>query len=182
MGDPQEADRAKLVLGVLSAPDELDRVLRAVGREMAPVEAWLPPFEFTQTDYYDGEMGRPLMRTWVSLEGLVRQEELASIKLRTNDLEREFSVRGNRRVNLDPGLLLLSKLVLASTKDFAHRIHLGSGIYAEITLIYRKDEGFAPLSWTFPDYRLPEVLAFFESVRTQYKEELRRFRREIRGE
>ena len=173
MGTPQDAELAKLIVGVLATPDRLDLGLRAVRREFAPIESQLPPFDFDLTDYYYEEMGRPLVRTWISLEGLVGQEELKEFKLKTQGIETDLSVRGNRRVNLDPGLLTSSKLLLASTKDFAHRIYLGEGIYAEVTLSYRKGTGFTPLDWTFPDYRLPEVLEFFDSVRAQYREELR---------
>jgi hypothetical protein len=177
MGIPQDAEPAKLIVGILAAPDRLEEGLGAVRREFAPVESQFPPFDFELTDYYFEEMGRPLIRTWVSLKGLVRQDELKGFKLRTQRIESDLSVWGSRRVNLDPGLLTASKLVLASTKDFAHRIYLGEGIYAEVTLNYRKGKGFTPLDWTFPDYRLPEVLEFFDSLRAQYREELRNRRR-----
>jgi hypothetical protein len=179
MGIPQDVELSKLVIGILAPPDHLERSLREIHDEFAGIQAQFPPFDFTITDYYFEEMGRPLLRTWVSLEGLVSQEELSEFKRRTNEIEHLTSREGKRRMNLDPGLLTSSKLVLASTKDFAHRIYLGEGIYAEVTLSYKKEKGFTPMEWTFPDYRLPEVLEFFNSVRAQYRNELQDLRRNI---
>ncbi len=72
-----------------------------------------------------------------------------------------------RRVNLDPGYLIASKLVLATTKDFAHRIYLGQGIYGEVTLNYRRGQGWQPHPWTYADYRSPLALEFFALVRKE---------------
>ena len=58
----------------------------------------------------------------------VRSGGLVEIKLETNRWEEEYAARGRapepRPLNLDPGYLTPAKLVLASTKDFAHRIYL----------------------------------------------------------
>ena len=68
-------------------------------------------------------------------------------------------------LNLDPGYISLGKLALASTKDHAHRIYLDRGIYAEVTLHYRRVGGWQPMKWTFPDYRRPDYHAFFDRCR-----------------
>jgi hypothetical protein len=127
------------------------------------------PFPFTQTTYYEREMGAGLRRVYITFDALIASAELIVMKHTTNRLEAEWATAsGNRRVNLDPGYLDLAKVVLASTKDHAHRLYLGAGIYAEITLRYSRKQ-FQAWDWTYPDYRLPATRAFFERVREQYK-------------
>lgn len=130
-------------------------------------------FPFTQTTYYNREMGAALSRVYVTFEGLINMADLIVMKHTTNRLEAEWAATsGGRRVNLDPGYLDLAKVVLASTKDHAHRLYLGAGVYAEITLRYWRKQ-FQAWDWTYPDYRLPVTLSFFEHVRQQYRLQLR---------
>jgi hypothetical protein len=96
-------------------------------------------------------------------------------KLLANRLEEEFRAQTQepgRIVNIDPGYLNESRLVLASCKDFSHRIYLDKGVYAEVTMIYRGD-GFQPLEWTYPDYQCPEALNFFSGLRSDYQKQLK---------
>ena len=127
---------------------------------------------FDQTPYYQREMGDDLLRKWVSFTALVRQDAIAEAKLTTNRLEERLArPDGARTVNLDPGYLVPSRLVLATTKDYAHRVYVGEGIYAEVTLVYRAG-GFQPLEWTYPDYRGHIALDFFKCVRAAYMAQL----------
>jgi hypothetical protein len=89
---------------------------------------------------------------------------MAEVKLRTNTLERELSSCGKRAVNIDPGYITLSKAVLATTKNYSHRIYLREGIYAEITLAWEKGT-FTPRPWTYPDYRTDTAVSFFNRAR-----------------
>lgn len=125
------------------------------------------PCPFTHTDYYAKEMGAPLFKHLLAFERLFLPDELAPNKLITNFIESDLSIGGCRRVNLDPGYLDAARVVLASTKDHAHRIFLGRGIYGEVTLLYRNG-AFQPLPWTYPDYREAGTLAFMEAVRVWY--------------
>lgn len=127
---------------------------------------------FDYTDYYYAEMGQPLYRRFASFDGLIPQEDLAKIKVKTNLLETEESVGGNRRVNIDPGYLLAERLVLASGKNFTHRIYLSNGIYADLTLIY-SDQDYRPLAWTYPDYAEPKVRTWLRALRQKYLLQLR---------
>lgn len=129
---------------------------------------WLP---FDYTDYYTPEFGKPLVRNFF-FWGLRPQDFLVEIKHQTYAVEQRFSSGGKRLVNLDPGYLLLSRLVLATFKDFAHRIYLGRGVFAEVTLIFREGS-FRPLPWTYPDYQAPETLRLFNRLREDYKRLLR---------
>jgi hypothetical protein len=127
------------------------------------------PFDFT--DYYTREMGPGLRRLFVSFRTLVSPDRLAEIKLATNRLEAGTVDGGRRRINLDPGLLCLSRFVLATTKESSHRIPLASGIYAEVTLIFQGGT-FRPLEWTYPDYKSPEYIAALNSIRALYRTQI----------
>lgn len=131
------------------------------------------PFEYT--DYYCEEMGKPLWRCFFAFAELVPPDRLAEIKLLTNRIEAGFSTDRRRNVNLDPGLISLDRLVLASTKDNGRRIPLAKGIYGEVTLVYI-DKAFRPLEWTYPDYRSDEYRFLLGSIRTIYRNQLKQMR------
>jgi hypothetical protein len=144
-------------------------------REFGPVELRSPVLPFNYTDYYEAEMGRDIKRQFLSFQRLIDPGSLADIKLFTNQLEEGLQgekASHGRPINLDPGYLASSKLVLASTKDYSHRIYLARGIYAEVTLRYVKG-GFETLAWTYPDYCSKEYMDFFTEVRTLYMKKLR---------
>jgi len=178
MGEARAARPVNLICGALSAREDwiaearrrLERALGAVDLES---ELW--PFDFT--DYYAHETGRPLVRRFFSFRDLVGPETLASAKLTTNGLEKvlacELAEAPERPVNLDPGYVALDKLVLATTKDYGHRVYLGDGVYAESTLRWR-DGAFEPWEWTYPDYRTDHYRAFFARVRALYSAKLAR--------
>ena len=130
---------------------------------------------FVATHYYEREMGPELRRVFWSFEPLIAPDRLASLKGETNAMERVYASWDGqcwrRRVNLDPGYVDLAKLVLATTKDRQHRLYLGRGIYAEVTLRFTGGR-FVPWEWTYPDYRIPEYRAFFDAVRRRYRQQL----------
>lgn len=134
-----------------------------------------PRFEFRETEYYTPSMGPELLKTFWVFERLIDPGMLAEIKRQTNAWEAEYAAAAGhnepRPLNLDPGYIGLGKLVLASTKDHAHRIYLGQGIYAEVTLYY-KDGRWQQREWTFADYRRDDYQAFFEECRTTLKRKL----------
>ena len=133
-----------------------------------------PIVPFTQTTYYEREMGAELMRSYIAFEPLRHMDELAAAKHTTNEIEQRWVHSGDQRqVNLDPGYVDLAKVVLATTKDYTHRLYIGRNMYAEITLRYQR-KSFEPWEWTYPDYREPTALSFFNQLREVYKTELRR--------
>ena len=137
-------------------------------RRWGPEAYRSPAIPFRWSDYYDGEMGTPIIRSLRSFRDPVDPAALAEIKIYTNEIEREFSVDGRRRVNFDPGLLFLSRLILATTKDRSHRLPLKDGIYGELTLMY-EGGGWKALPWTYPDYRTPEYAAALTEMRNLHK-------------
>ncbi len=129
------------------------------------IDIFSPIIDFSFTKYYNKEMGENLKRQWISFETLISPELLAEMKVETNNIEDSFAVNSSGRiVNIDPGYITPANVILASTKDFSHRIYLSKGIYAEVTTIYRK-EGFTKLPWTYPDYLCPTATEFILQAR-----------------
>jgi len=163
----------KLVMGILSSCPEREKELRSVlAAQWGAIDYYSDPIPFTFTHYYDGEMGGPIVRRFAAFEPLVDPSCLSRVKQQTNALEDRFREAATRRVNLDPGLMALSRFSLATTKESAHRLPLSDGIYAEITLLYSRGS-FHPLEWTYPDFCSPAYLAVLNAIRARYKEQLR---------
>lgn len=166
----------KAIIGVLTPePCLLPTIYAELTHRLGPIDFASELLPFTSTTYYESEMGQDIYRQFISFERLVEAGTLAEMKLFTNKVEQTFSIKKSegaaRRVNLDAGYLCMAKLVLASTKDHAHRIYLRDGIYAEITLrFYRKT--FQPWEWSYPDYRLPTYIAIFNQIRKIYRNQL----------
>jgi hypothetical protein len=127
-----------------------------------------PVLPFHHTDYYEKEFGPNLKRLFVGFAELAPQDILVQAKLFAMELERRFSCNGKRLINIDPGMLTMERLVLATAKNFTHRIYLGQGVFADLTLIFQKG-GFRPLPWTFPDYKSDEAMALWHDWRNHYK-------------
>lgn len=130
---------------------------------------------FTNTIYYENEFGKNLKRIFLSFDKLITLEDIHNIKIYTNKLEKKLSSQNKRQINIDPGYVDVSKLILLSTKDYSHRIYLRKGIYAEVTL-YFKDKTFNPWPWTYPDYITGTCINIFNSIRGIYIKQLRSFK------
>ena len=164
--DRLDVDPTKLVVGLLSSDQNLlAQTHSALVEGFGTISAKSPEIPFNFTDYYEKEMGPGLIRQWVGFQGLVEPDQLYDFKGRTGLLEKRFrGPDGKRRVNLDPGMLTLHNLVLASTKGFAHRIYMREGIFAELTLVFQSGK-FQPLAWTYPDYQTPVCQEFLMRCR-----------------
>jgi hypothetical protein len=169
MSFPQKPLSVKLVIRFLfSDPDIQSRALKVLEENFGRIDFLTAPGPFPYTSYYDREMGTGLRRLTAVFFDLVQPDSLPDIKLRTNALENELSREGNRRINIDPGILNEERFVLATGKNFTHRIYLRDGIYADLTLIYQKG-GYRPLPWTYPDYQEPEFLHYLQVLRKKLK-------------
>ena len=167
----------KLVIGVLAANNQclhsaVDRLTDKFGNADFTSDVW--PFD--KTDYYKDQTGPRILRQFLSIEKLIDPGRLAKVKLRTNKLEgklaKALSIPLPRPVNLDPGIIEPSKLVLATTKNYSHRIYIGGKMYAEVTLIFDKGR-WKPLDHTYPDYKQQCYFDFFEKVRVRLLEQLK---------
>ena len=173
MAEAREFQRCALIIGVLSTLEsQHDRLISVLEENFGPVDIHSPVLDFSFTDYYDSEMGGRPVRYILLFRNLIDPAALADIKTLTNELEKQFSLEGNRRINLDPGTLSLANLVLATCKDRSHRIPLRDGVYAETTLIYPNHD-FQALPWSYADYSSDAVRAVLRSFRDKYREILR---------
>jgi len=123
-----------------------------------------PVFDFDHTDYYSKEFGFGLLKFFVAHRIKIQPDKIVEMKLRAVELEDRYKIDGKRRLNVDPGYVAVEKVVAASTKNFTHRVYLGRGIFGDLQLSRRGDR-FEPHPWTFYDYKLDEVLKFFDTVR-----------------
>ncbi len=124
------------------------------------------PWNFSE--YYNNELQPPLFRNFLFFKDIVDPPSLVDAKLATIEIESRFSINGRRSINLDPGYLTLAKVVLASRKNYSHRINLGKGVFAELELFY-KDGRFNPMPYTYYDYRDETFKALFERARQLMK-------------
>ena len=177
MGQIRTPRPVKLFVGMLAARTDLFKAAQMeMSERFGPIDAVGEVVTFDFTDYYAEEMGPGLLRKFVGFERLINPKELASAKLFTNELEEKMCERfesDRRIVNLDPGYVSLAKVVLATTKDYSHRIYLGDGIFAEVTLHF-SNGCFNPWPWTYPDYQSETYHRFFQSIRQQYLEALKK--------
>jgi hypothetical protein len=177
MAEVKRPEPVKLILGMISAEESLfTQVEERIIQRWGEIDFRSPILPFQDTEYYEKEMGANLKRKFLSFESLIDPGQIIQVKLFTNKVEQQFLYpdSSRRRLNLDPGYISLSKLVLATAKDFEHRIYLGRGIYAEITLNYKRGRGFQPWGWTYPDYRRTDYLDIFNYLHQIYHQQLRR--------
>jgi hypothetical protein len=157
------------ICGMISSRREwLDQAAGALARAFGPVDIAGEIMDFDFTHYYDRQMGSPLLRQFVSFRDAPPPDTLVEAKLRTNAIEADFAARYGqadlpRPVNLDVGYVESSKLILASMKNFSHRIYLGRGVYAEVTMLFRRGQ-WERLAWTFPDFRSGRYDAFLSAA------------------
>ena len=167
---------AKLIIGIISSLDAvLDRTEKAVTAKYGPVDLKSAAFPFDQTDYYDKQMGTGLRRLFLSFARLVPPESLSDIKVYTNALEDEIKrsfARQIRVVNIDPGILTASALIMATAKDFAHRIPLSQGIYAHLELLFSRN-AVKLLPWTYPDFKQEGYQRYLLETRQVYLRQLK---------
>ena len=173
MGKLREVEPAVLITGIIYTGDNVpEPAAHDLEEAFGPVAFASDAFVFDMTDYYTAEMGPDLHKIFHCFERLIDPVELAGIKLITNEIEQTYAVGDTagpkRRINIDPGYVTLSKLVLASTKDYSHRIYIGNRIYAETTLRYESGS-FHAIDTTYPDYKTPLVLNFMGRARDYLK-------------
>jgi len=178
MAEPKTPNKDKLICGLLFNIEEahhlaIEKLENIYGNIDYHIKSHII---FNFTNYYDKQMGPNLLRCFISFKELIDPSKLSSIKIQTNEIEKELFIKfslGRRIINIDPGLLNPSRLVLASAKNYSHRIYLNNGIYAELELLFSK-KGAEVLPWTYPDYRTKEYQEVFMEIRKILLQQLKR--------
>ena len=157
-------------------PDALAWGIEQLEEIYGPAALVSPVYDFTETSYYNESMGDDLKKQFVAFETLIQPDVIVDAKIKTNALEAAYKSSGQfaeeRPLNLDPGYISEAKLVLATTKDRDHRLYMARGIYAEVTLYYRKKE-WCGSRWTYPDYQRQDFQEYFSKCRQWLKEKYR---------
>ncbi|HHH84937.1 MAG TPA: DUF4416 family protein [Firmicutes bacterium] len=163
-----------LFCGLLYASDNMfDKARSALEEAFGPVVKESRGFPFTVTDYYQDELGGEICKGFLFFERFISMDTISEVKIKTNALEKELSISGEKRsINLDPGYLDLAKAMLATTKDRAHRLYLKDGIYGEVEYTYHRNS-YVPCPWAYPDYYQEGYLSLFNEMRRYYHVRLR---------
>jgi len=173
MGIPKNPKPIKLFSSLIFREEAvLHDALKMLEDNIGMIQEKNQPTAFSHTGYYEKETGKDLLRVFILFEELFPRELLPQIKLKTNEIELAFSENHMRRVNIDPGYISLENVILATTKGYTHRIYIGSGIYADLTLMYSSGT-YRPLEWTYPDYSEAKTISVFNEWRENYKKVLR---------
>jgi len=171
MGKIAPEKPVKLIVGFIFKDNQVfHKAKTLLIRHFGKVDFESQPIPFTFTEYYGREFGIGLSRVFISFNKPILPQQIVKIKVLTNNIERKLTLAGRRLVNIDPGYLDLAKLVLASTKDYVHRIYLNKGIYGEITLFYQ-GKSFQGWQWTYPDFRTSEYISIFNQIRELYAQQ-----------
>jgi hypothetical protein len=172
MGKIRNHPPVKLIVACTwSAGFGIDTVYRLLEERLSEIESTSGAFDFSRfTTYYKTEMGAALEKEFIVFSRPEPPEILPALKLWTNGVEEKFADDGKRRINLDPGYVCEAKLVLATTKDYTHRLYLGEGIFGDVHLVFQ-NHTFNTRLWTYPDYQQPAVIEFFNAVREKYMRE-----------
>lgn len=158
----------KLIIGFIFREEKsFHKAKTILEKKFGKIDFQSAVLDFTHTEYYANEFGDNLKRAFVSFQKLILPQSISGIKIFTSRIEGKLKKGACRSINIDPGYLELPKLILASTKDYCHRIYLRDGIYAEITLFYQ-GKTFKPWEWTYPDYRSQDYINIFNRIREIY--------------
>ena len=173
MGTIKKYPPVKYFAAITYIPDfSLKSVFPFLEEEISLIESHSQSYDFSKfTDYYSTEMGTKLQKGIFTFEELKPAYLLPKIKIATNKIEGQFLTTENRQVNIDPGYICAAKVILATTKDYDHRLYLGEGIFGDVHLRFQKGK-FNACDWTYPDYRQPMILDFFNDTRKNYLTQL----------
>ncbi|MBX7152581.1 DUF4416 family protein [bacterium] len=173
MGKIFSQPKVKLISGIMVRPDfDASAVFETITGRLGPIDLHTPWFDFSHTGYYKGEFGEQLKKQYFSLEQLVAIDDIPDLKIWSNQIEDHYLIDGSRTVNIDPGYMADAKVLMATTKNLAHRVYIGKNIFVDLQLIFRHHT-FVPVNWTFADMKEPEVIALFNDVRAKYMEQLK---------
>jgi len=180
MAEPKSFKKRKLVIGIMAGrPEVFSLTQDELVNQWGPTDLESDFFPFTYTDYYSKQMGgASLMRKFISFDTLIAPETLSEIKMTTNQIEEKIKTKlqsPHRTVNIDPGLISDSSLIMATVKDFAHRVPLQKGIYGHLEFLFGKKE-IRILSWTYPDFKNKTYHSFFLAARKKYLVQIKKIK------
>ncbi len=148
--------------------EDFNKVKHLLSEHFSEIDSESEEIPFIFTKYYNLEMGTPLYRKFISFKKKIDPDELANIKILTNNIENTFMINNKRPINIDPGYISDANVIIATAKNHYHRVPLSKGIYAHIEYVI-KHKGFHFLEWTYPDFKSEEYLVFFKELKVLFK-------------
>ena len=168
MAIPQKPKKVKLFIGMLSSNIKDFELIKKDLKKYGEIDYESDIFDWKFTKYYNDELGEDIKKKFIFFKNLIKPEDIVKIKLETNKIEERYSKDNKRQINLDPGYLTLSKVLLATAKDYSHKIYIGKGIYGDVVLTFRNNT-FEPHTYTFKDFRTKEYIELFNKIRELIK-------------
>ncbi len=154
---------AKLIIAIMYNKEGVyKKCKKCLTKEFGEIEKESNEYDFDRfTNYYEREMGKDLVKRFISFKERINKNKLAEIKLKTAEIEKKFLSGNKRMINLDPGYLTDKELVLASFKRGTnYKQSIGEGVYAHKVLGFKGKETIT--FWhTFPDYKVKENQRWF---------------------
>lgn len=168
----QKPPKGRLVVSIIyNSLDGLADSLKLLEKHFGRVQCETMELAFT-SDKYTEEMGNGLQRRFYSFERLVERDRLPEIKSACHKVEQQLGDLVHdyafRTVNIDPGILTPDNLVMASHREYNHRVYLRDGVFAELALVYSRGR-FVRLPWTVVDFCQGEAIEFFLRVRESFE-------------
>jgi hypothetical protein len=174
MGVVGTSKKVKLFCGIIFSSEKIrQKSLMKLENNFGKIDLMSDIMVFNFSNYYNHEMGDNLKRFWISFEKLIFTADISGIKIFTNSIENEFAINSKRQINIDPGYVGLANVILATTKDYSHRIYLSKGIYGEVTVVYKKNV-FIKLPWSYPDYVSEVAVTFLLKIRSNLVKQLKK--------
>lgn len=169
MGRIKPFEKVKLVTGIMYTKDEYyERALSRLISLYGDVDSDSGEYYFSSYSvFYDSEMDGRVRKRFLSFKTLVDPERLSEIKIKTNEIEDEFSPAGRRNINIDPCILSHGAFIMATTKGASFRVPLSDGIYGDLSLVYA-DGRWTHFYWTYSDVKSPDIKSYLGRVRKMY--------------
>ncbi len=144
-----------------SKKEILDKTTHILEEKFGEIKTKSEEYDFNFTDYYEGEFGTNLKKIFIIFEKPIEKQDLITIRERTGEIEQELSKNNKRSVNIDPGHISRSELILATKKGKNWKEPLSNEIYAHKLLEF-KDNEVISFYHTFTDYKLKQNIEFFK--------------------
>jgi hypothetical protein len=178
MSELQIPGKVNLTISVMFLKESvLSEIVSILKSEYGDTDAISDFYSFSDiSPYYDPEMGDGIKKIILSFKETINRDDLAEIKLKCVEIEEKYSQNGSRTVNLDPGMISLENFVLATGKNFSHRIYLKKGVFAEVTLMFGKKNTIKELPWTYRDYLYEPARSFLLETRERYRSKRDKFK------
>lgn len=178
MSKAKKQSTAVLVMGIMYTDEnKYKQAIKKLEKKFGSIKLKTEGYNFSYSDYYKKEMGEHLKKELLVFNKMIKRENIVSVKKITDKIEKKLSdkskIENNRTVNIDPGILTLENFLLATNKNFSHRVYIKSGVFLDLTLIYKKHEGFTTLPWTYADFKSDNNILFLNKVRNLFFDKLK---------